>query len=298
LRSEKKELKMNKTILAMAFTFILVLTGREACFAYTAHLAWNTVVDARGIAGYKVHYQMDSAVPPFNGPGAKEIDLPGQRATPNTIISGLDPAHSYYFAVTSYITVNNIKIESVYSNIVTVPVLPKISITAPGANSKVGGTVQVTATASAGTKAVDLFVDGNLLISRLTAPPYTHAWDTSTLDHGPYSLSAKAYYSPTISIAGESATVSVTVVKAKNLETGDYYETLQQAYDDASEEDTLMLWSSERIVENIVCGLPKSVTIKGGYDQEFPPNNAGYTAFSGSFTIGRGKVVLDRVVIF
>jgi hypothetical protein len=288
---------MNKIILAMAFTFILVLTGWEACFGYTAHLAWNTVDDVR-VAGYKVHYQMDSDVPPFNGTGAKEIDLPGQRATPNTIISGLDPAHSYSFAVTSYISVNNVKIESVYSNIVTVPVLPTISITAPGANSKVGGTVQVTATASAGTYAVDLFVDGNLLISRLTAPPYTHAWDTSTLDHGPYSLSAKAYYSPASSIAGESATVSVTVVKAKNQRTGDYYETLQQAYDDASEDDTLMLWSSDSIVENILCGQQKLVTIKGGYDQGFPLNNAGYTAFSGSFTIGRGKVILDRLVIF
>jgi len=289
---------MNKTVLAMAFTLILVLTGREACLAYTAHLAWNTVVDARGIAGYKVHYQMDSAVPPFNGTGATEIDLPGQDPTPNTVISGLDPAHSYSFAVTSYITVNNVKIESAYSNIVTVPVLPTVSITAPVAGSKVGGTVQVTATASLDTVAVDLFVNGNLQIPSLTATPYTYAWDTSTLDHGPYSLSAKAYYSPTISIAGESATISVTVVKAKNLRTEIYYETLQQAYDDASDSgDTLMLWSSDRIVENIVCGLAKSVAIKGGYDQEFT-TNSGYTAFPGSFTIGRGMVVLDRVVIF
>ena len=214
---------------------------------------------------------MDSAVPPFNGTGAAEVDLPGQSATPNTIISGLDPAHSYSFAVTSYITVNNVKIESVYSNIVTVPVLPTVSITAPAANSKVGGTVQVTATASAGTYAVDLFVNGNLQIPRLTAPPYTLAWDTSTLDHGPYSLSAKAYYSPASSIAGESATVSVTVVKAKNQGTGKYYETLQQAYDNALEGATLMLWSSERIIENIVCDQQKLVTIKGGYDQGFPP---------------------------
>jgi len=289
---------MNKTILAMVFAFILVLTGREACFAYTAHLAWNTVVDERGGAGYKVHYQMDSAVPPFNGTGATEVDLPGQSATPNTIISGLDPAHSYSFAVTSYVTVNNVKIESVYSNIVTIPVLPTVSITAPAASSKVGGTVQVTATASLDTVAVDLFVNGNQQIPSLTVTPYTYAWDTSTLDHGPYSLSAKAYYSPASSIAGQSATVSVTVVKAKNQGTGNYYETLQQAYDDASDGATLMLWSSDRIVENILCGLAKSVTIKGGYDQGFPPDNGGYTAFSGSFTIGQGTVVLDRLVIF
>jgi len=292
---------MNKTILAMIFASVLVLTGREASFAYTAHLAWNTVNDAR-VAGYMVYYKVGSSEPPFNGTGATEgaspIAVPGQSTTPNTNISGLDPAHSYSFAVTSYITVNNVKIESVYSNIVTVPVLPTVSITAPDADSKVGGTVQVSATASAGTYAVDLFVDGNLLISRLTAPPFTHAWDTSTLDHGPYSLSAKAYYSPASSIAGQSATVSVTVVKAKNQRTENYYETLQHAYDDASEDDTLMLWSSDRIVENILCGLAKSVTIKGGYDQVFPPDNGGYTAFSGSFTIGRGMVVLDRVVIF
>jgi hypothetical protein len=294
---KKMSVEMNKTILAMVFALVLVLTGREACFAYTAHLAWNTVVNERGVAGYKVHYQMDSDVPPFNGTGATEIEVPGQSATPNTIINGLDPAHSYSFAVTSYITVNNVKIESVYSNIVTVPVLT-VSITAPDANSKVGGTVQVTATASAGTYAVDLFVNGNLQIPRLTSPPYLFAWDTSTLDHGPYSLLAKAYYSPASSIAGESATVSVTVVKAKNQGTGNYYETLQQAYDDALDGATLMLWSSERIVENILCWLANSVTIKGGYDQGFPPNNAGYTAFSGSFSIGQGTVILDRVVIF
>lgn len=289
---------MNKIILATAFIFVLVLTGREACLAYTAHLAWNTVDDAR-VAGYKVHYRMDSAVPPFSGPGAAEVDIPGQSATPNTIISGLDPAHSYSFAVTSYITVNNVTIESDYSNIVTVPVLPTVSITAPAADSsKVGGTVQVTATASADAVAVDLFVNGNLQVPRRESPPYSFSWDTSTLDHGPYSLSAKAYYSLVSSIAGESATVSVTVVKAKNQGTGDYYETLQQAYDEASEDDTLMLWSSERIVENILCGLTKSVTIKGGYGQGFPPDNDGYTAFSGSFTIGRGKVILDRLVIF
>jgi hypothetical protein len=291
-------MEMNKIILATVFVFVLVLTGREACLAYTAHLAWNTVDDAR-VAGYKVHYQMDSAVPPFNGTGAVEVDLPGQSATPNTIISGLDPAHSYSFAVTSYITVNNVTIESVYSDIVTVPVLPTVSITAPGVDSKVGGTVQVTATASTDAVAVDLFVNGSLQVPGQTAPsPYTFEWDTSTLDHGPYSLSAKAYYIPGSSIAGESATVSVTVVKAKNQGTGDYYETLQQAYDEASEDDTLMLWSSERIVENILCGLAKSVTIKGGYGQGFPPDNDGYTAFSGAFTIGRGKVILDRLVIF
>jgi hypothetical protein len=288
---------MNKTILAFVFASVLVLTVREGCLAYTAHLAWNTVDDAR-VAGYKVHYQMDSDVPPFNGAGATEIDIPGQSATPDTVISGLDPAHSYSFAVTSYITVDNVKIESVYSNIVTLPVLPTVSISIPAACSRVGGTVQVTATASADAVAVDLFVNDNLHIPRLTAPPYTLGWDTSTLDHGPYSLSAKAYYSPTSSIAGESATVSVTVVKAKNLETGNYYETLQQAYDNALEGATLMLWSSERIVESILCGVEKGVAIKGGYEQGFPPNNGGYTAFSGSFTIGRGTVVLDRVVIF
>jgi hypothetical protein len=54
----------------------------------------------------------------------------------------------------------------------------------------------------------------------------------------------------------------------------------------------------ERIVENILCGLPKGVTIKGGYDDQGFTTNSGYTAFPGSFTIGRGTVVLDRIVIF
>lgn len=294
---------MHKFILSMVFAFVLVLTGREACLAYTAHLAWNTVADARGITGYKVYYKLDSNALPFNGTGAAEgnspIDLPGQNTTPNTIISGLDPAHSYSFAVTSYVTVNDVKIESAYSDVVTVPVLPTVNITAPDADSKVGGTVQITATVSATACAVDLFVNGNQL-PRLTTPPYTlsYAWDTSAQNHGQYLLSAKAYYNTASSIAGESPTVSVTVVKAKNLETGDYYETLQQAYDTALSGATLMLWSSESIAENIACGLAKNVAIKGGYDQGFASNTGGYTAFSGSFTIGQGTVTLDRLVIF
>ena len=286
----------------MVFASVLILSGREACLAYTAHLSWNTVDDER-VEGYMVYYKMDSAAPPFNGTGATEgaspITVPGQSATPSMVINGLDPAHSYSFAVTSYITVNDIRIESDYSEIVTVPVLPTVSIASPGVNSKVGGTVQVNAAASTGAVAVDIFVNGYQQLPRLVEPsPFTYAWDTSTLDHGPYSLSAKAYYSLESSIAGESAAVPVTVVKAKNKGTGNYYETLQQAYDLASDGDTLMLWSSERIAESLLCGVEKSVSIKGGYDDQGFTTNSGYTAFSGSFTIGLGKVVLDRVVIF
>jgi hypothetical protein len=293
----KRSVEMNKAIMTLVIVSVLVLTGRNACIAYTAHLSWNTVDDVR-VTGYMVHYQMDSSTPPFNGAGAAQKDVPGQSATPNTVIDGLDPAHSYSFAVTSYITVNDVKIESDYSEIVTVPVLPTVSITAPVVNAKVGGTVQVTTAASADAVAVDIFVNGNQQLPRLTVTPYIYAWDTSTLGHGLYSLSAKAYYSPASSIAGESSPVPVTVVKAKNKGTGIYYETVQQAYDIAQDGAMLMLWSSERIVESMLCGVSKGVTIKGGYDDQEFTTNSGYTAFSGSFTIGRGAVVLDRVVIF
>jgi len=290
---------MHKIIMYMVSAAVFILTGQSACFAYTAHLTWNTVADAR-LAGYMVYYKQDSNVQPFNGTGATEgaspIVLPGQSSNPSAIINGLDPAHSYYFAVTSYITVNSVNIQSIYSNIASVPVLPTVSISSPAGNDKVGGMVSVTATASVGTTSVELIVDGYAQIHKVTAAPYTFAWDTLTLNHGPYSLSAKAYYSPTSSIAGQSGAVSVTVVKAKNLGTGSYSETLQLAYDNASSGATLMMWNNELSNEDIICGQSKSVTIKGGYDQGFS-SNSGYTSIDGSFTIGQGTVVMDRLII-
>jgi hypothetical protein len=87
---------------------------------------------------------------------------------------------------------------------------PSVQISSPAAGSTVSATVVVSATASDdGTVAsVQFFADNNTL-GRLTSPPFTVSWDTTTVSDGAHSLTATA-----VDGAGNSATsapVSVTV---------------------------------------------------------------------------------------
>ena len=118
---------INKLFFAMMFACLLIIAGQSACFASTVVLQWDPNTDS-DLAGYKVYYQADSSTPPFQGTGAVQgpspIDI-GNNTT--ATISGLDPAHPYYFAVTAY---NTSGVESAYSNIVSVPELVPPTVTA------------------------------------------------------------------------------------------------------------------------------------------------------------------------
>ena len=91
-------------LLALAFT----------PYAADVTLTWDANAET-DLAGYRLYQKQDSAVPPFT----RVQDIPKGATTAS--VTGLDPAHRYFYAVTAY---NTAGLESEYSNIVTVPTAP------------------------------------------------------------------------------------------------------------------------------------------------------------------------------
>ncbi|MCY1078279.1 Ig-like domain-containing protein [Archangium lansingense] len=89
---------------------------------------------------------------------------------------------------------------------------PTVSISAPASNALVGGTVQISATASdsSGVEKVELYVDG-ALIGTDTSAPYAVSWNTATVADGAHSLTAKAF-----DIAGNVRTSTAVSVNTDN----------------------------------------------------------------------------------
>ena len=197
-----------KFLAAVLPACMLALLATGNCFASTISLQWGSVA---GVAGYKVYYQADSSTAPFKGTGAVQGASPVDVASQTSAtITGLDPAHAYYFAITAY---NSAGVESPYSNIVTIAELtpPTVSISSPANNATASGTVSVTANATdnVGVTRVEFYVNG-VLQATDTATPYLYSWNSSALAAGAYTLSAKAY--DAAGNVGTSANVSVTVV--------------------------------------------------------------------------------------
>lgn len=191
-------------LVAVVFAFGMV----TASHAVTVALQWGA---SEGSTGYRVYYQADSATLPLSGSGATQgnapIDVSNQTSA---TISGLDPAHSYHFAVTAY----NALGESSFSNVVSVPEMtsPVTSISYPSNNASVSGTVAITASASdnVGVSSVGFYVNG-VLQGTDTSTPYTYSWNTSSLTAGTYTLTARAY--DAAGNNGDSGAVTVSVVK-------------------------------------------------------------------------------------
>jgi hypothetical protein len=196
----------SRLFLAIMLTVIFFVASHATCFASSITLQWDSDTDPN-VTGYKVYYQEDSSTQPFQGTGATQGAAPidAQNLTTATI-TGLDPAHAYYFAVTAYDASGT---ESAYSNIVTAPeqVPPTVSITSPANGSSVSGTVSVNATASdnVGVTKVEYYVNG-ILQATDTSSPYVYSWNTSGLVSGNYTLLAIAY-----DAAGNTGQSSVTV---------------------------------------------------------------------------------------
>ena len=192
------------------FLSAIILAGQATCFATNVSLQWDPETDPN-VTGYKVYYQADSSTQPLNGTGATNgaspVDV--QNLTSATI-SGLDPNHAYYFAVTAY---NASGVESPYSNLVAIPesVPPTVSLTSPANNATASGTVSVAANATdnVGVTKVEFYVNGALQATD-TATPYVYSWNTSALAAGTYTLMAKAY--DAAGNVGQSGNVSVTVI--------------------------------------------------------------------------------------
>lgn len=199
---------MGRTLVVAAMVWAVLLTFETDCFAVTVTLRWGA---SAGSTGYRVYYRADSATRPFSGTGAAQGASPinvGNQTT--ATISGLDPGHSYYFAVTAY----NSAGESSYSNLVSVPELqsPSTSISFPANNANVSGTVAVTASASdnVGVRRVEFYVNG-LLRGTDTSAPYTYSWNTSSQAAGNYTLATRAY--DAAGNIGQSGNVLVTNVR-------------------------------------------------------------------------------------
>lgn len=196
---------------AVFFAVVVSMACVSVGHARDITLQWNASTET-SLAGYKVYYRADSSALPFTGTGS------GQGASPVNVakqtsatLTGLDPAKSYYFAVTAY---NSAGTESTYSNIVNVAegIAPTVSITAPAANSTATGTVSVTASATdnVGVSKVEYYVNGALALSDTTTP-YVYSWNTTALANGSYTLMAKAY--DAAGNVGQSANVVVSVAK-------------------------------------------------------------------------------------
>ncbi|WP_162604634.1 Ig-like domain-containing protein [Geomonas edaphica] len=192
---------------ALLSVAILLIVAPATALATDVSLAWDPSPDP-DLAGYRIYYQANSGALPFQGTGAIEGNAPvdGRNST-TAKISGLDPANSYYFAVTAY---NSSGAESVYSNIVSVPetLPPTVSITSPVNNDAVSGTVTVTASATdnAGIARVQFLVNGVPVFETAKAP-YSFAWNVASLAKGSYDLAARA-----VDVSGnEAVSKAVTV---------------------------------------------------------------------------------------
>lgn len=194
---------------SIIYAWLMILASVVACHARDVTLQWNPVSDP-SVAGYKVYYNTDISVPPYTGTGSLQGPSPVDASSLTTAtMSGLDPAKTYYFAVTAY---NTEGVESSYSNTVNVAeaVLPTVSITSPVANAKIAGTtaVSISANDNVGVTRVELYLDGTLVGSD-TASPYSFSINTATVAAGAHTILAKAY--DAAGNVGQSAAVSVTV---------------------------------------------------------------------------------------
>jgi regulation of enolase protein 1 (concanavalin A-like superfamily) len=87
-------------------------------------------------------------------------------------------------------------------------VSPTVTMTQPGANTTLSGTVQFSATPSSGVTSVSFVRDGSTLIGQATASPWTISVDTTTIPNGTHSLAAVATQS---GVQATSASIPVTV---------------------------------------------------------------------------------------
>jgi len=94
-----------KKILALQLWLALLLTAALTCMAQAASvsIAWDPPIPSNNVAGYKIYYGLESRT----YSGAVDAGSATQGAVPS-----LDPAKTYYFAITAYNASTN---ESDYS---------------------------------------------------------------------------------------------------------------------------------------------------------------------------------------
>jgi PKD repeat protein len=81
----------------------------------------------------------------------------------------------------------------------------------------------------------------------------------------------------------------------KDSEGSGYFRTVQEAYDNASEADTIQT-QALNFGESLNFNRDIQVTIKGGYDCEYTDNRSDST-IKGSMTISDGTIVVDKLTL-
>lgn len=98
---------------------------------------------------------------------------------------------------------------------------------------------------------------------------------------------------------GADRTASVTFSRNSRVARIDgltpaYFTDLQTAYEAAADGSVIQVWGGE-LAESLLCGQEKSVTISGGYDEQYLNRN-GTTTILG-LTVATGVVTVDQIVV-
>jgi len=265
------------SVILFACAFSVV--GQAVCFASTVTLQWGS---SSGATGYKVYYQADSTTKPFG----TSIDAKNQTTA---TISGLDPTHSYYFAVIAY---NSSKIESSYSNVVAINPL-SVTLSGNGTgniNSNPSGVACVSGTCTVqfgSGSTITLIASPN---SSSTALSYFGAWTGCTSASG---------NSCTVSInAAKNVTATFSKLNPVHIANGSYYySTLQSAYNASGNTSTIQAQAVNLATGNLsTTSSSKTITLKGGYDATYS-GRSGYSVMQGTLTVTQGTLVVDNIVI-
>ncbi len=293
--------RMQKMLVKSVLTTIMSLGIGVPAMAQTVSLQWDPNPEAN-LAGYKVYYSPDTS--PLTSAIPVDVGLQTTAA-----LSGLDPSHSYQFAVTAYDTAGT---ESSFSNVVTVAeqVPPTASITSPSNSTNVSGVVSVNVNASdnVGVTKVEFYVNGVLKGSD-TASPYVFSWDTAGVAPGAYTLLVKAYdaagnvgqASSTVNVVSDAIPPTVAMTSPANNATLSGTVTVSSSASDnvgvTSVEfygNGVLLYASNVAPYSFIWDTRK--VANGNYAlYSIAKDNAGNTAQSSSLTVTVNNPVADTI---
>ncbi|WP_224981916.1 Ig-like domain-containing protein [Geomonas agri] len=126
--------------------------------------------------------------------GALQATIPSSPYVYSWDTSALTPG-SYTLMTKAYDAAGNIgQSQSVTVNVANDLTAPSVSLTSPGNNMTVSGSVNIAASATdnVGVSRVEFYLN-NALLSATNMSPYAYTWDSKSVANGVYTLTAKAY---------------------------------------------------------------------------------------------------------
>ena len=167
---------------------IFFFSSPHALATGSVTLGWSPNSES-DLAGYKMYLGTTSGI----YGSSQDVGM-----VTNFMVTNLLEGGTYYFTVTAYDLSGNEGAPSLEVS-ATLPSSPDteppiISLTAPGPNALVSGSVQITASATdnVGVVGVQFQLDGNNLGAEVLSSPYSLLWDSTTVDFGAHVLSAIA----------------------------------------------------------------------------------------------------------